>query len=316
MKRIIPFLAAFGIAGVGEAATVVLSPGVLLDAGSDRAFVVDPSGFTQTLDLRTGTARWVSPEIAYPLELADGILVTLAAPDVRGAAVLLLLDPTSGAVIDRVSMDLPETVSANFFPSPKRRFRASAIDTPEGVRVVWSHESRTLRGAAIVEIDADGNEVINPVSIEQGAFDLVRDQDRYFAIPVRSTVDLPKPMPLALGDQERLADVPGTQLRAADNRHVQTSYSLPDEKFGIVHRWSIHDRTGQRLGGYLSPYAFAPFVVKDDSMLIRDRPLGFAESDGRWIERGASLVAIDLASGAERWRIPVLDDEYRGPMPP
>jgi len=316
MKRIIPLFVLLVMGGFGQAAPVALSPGVLLDLESHRAFVVDPSGFTQRLDLHGGAASWVSPEIAYPLVLADGVLVTLAAPDARGAAVLLLLDPGSGAVIDRISVDLPESVSANFFPSPKRRFKASAIDTPDGVRIFWSQESRTLRGAAIVEVDADGNEVINPATIEQGAFDLVRDQDRYFAIPVRSAFALPTPPVVALADRERLADVPGVQLRAADNRHVQTAQTRPHETFGLIHQWSIHDRTGQRLGGYASPYAYTPFVVDDGTMVIRDLPIGFAASDGRWVERGTSLVAIDLASGTERWRVPVLDDEYRGPMPP
>ena len=106
------------------------------------------------------------------------------------------------------------------------------------------------------------------------------------------------------------------QLRAADNRHVQASEARPHETFGLVHDWSIHDRTGARQGGYTSPYAYAPFVVDDGTMILRDQPFGHADGEGRWIERGTRLVGVDLASGSERWSFPVLDSEYRGPMPP
>ncbi len=316
MKHSFVFLAALGLSSAGNAASVVLSPGVLLDVESDRAFVVDPSGFTQHLDLGNGAARWVSPDKAYPLALADGVLVTLSAPDSSGTAVLLLLNPVSGEAIDRVSFDLPETVSANFFPRPKRRFQASAVDTPEGVRIFWRHEFQELRGAAIAEIDQAGNEVINPITVEAGSFDLVRDQNRYYAVPVRTDFSVPAVPALALGDAERVADVSGVQLRAADNRHIQTSQALPHDTFGQIYQWSIYNRQGERQGGYKSPYAHAPFVVTEGMMVIREQPFGYAESDGSWVERGTRLVVIDLASGTERWSFQVLDQEYRGPLPP
>lgn len=316
MKRSIVLIGTLVLAGLGHATPVALSPGVLVDLAGEHAFAVDPDGFTQKLDLGNGAASWVSPEKAYPLVVADGLLVTLAAPDAPGSAVILLLDPGSGGVVDRVSFDLPESVSANFFPTPKRRFRAAARDTLEGVRIIWSQESRTLRGAAIVEIDAAGNEEINPGTVQQGAFDLVRDQERYYAIPVRTALAEPSPAPLALPAAARIPDLPGEQLRAADDRHVHVSEAVPHEQFGQVYRWSIHDRTGARKGGYTSPYAFAPFVASDDLLVIRDQPFGHAERGDRWVERGARLVVIDLASGTERWSFQVLDSEYRGPMPP
>ncbi|MBK8284486.1 MAG: hypothetical protein IPK97_06155 [Ahniella sp.] len=316
MIRTITFLAALGLASASNAAPVVLSPGVLVDVEGDRAFAVDPSGFTQYIELGNGAARWVSPETAYPLVLADGFLVALAAPDWPGSAVVLLLNPSSGEIIDRVSFDLPETVAANFFPKPKRKFEASAVDTPEGVRIFWRHEFRELRGAVIVETDQNGDEVINPITIETGAFDLVRDQNRHYAVPVRTAFSQPPALTVALNDNERLADISGTQLRAADNRHVQTFQALPHDTFGQIYQWSVFDRTGERKGGYTSPYSRAPFVVDDGTLVIRDQPFGYAEANGSWTERGTRLVGINLASGTERWSFPVLDQEYRGPLPP
>lgn len=316
MKRNYLFVALLALGGFSQAKPLELSPGVLVDSEIGLAFVVDPNGFTRQLQLGDGAAVWTSPERAYPLAIADGHLIALAGPEEPGTANLLLMDPNTGSVVDRISIDLPESVSANFFPQPGQRFQASVVDTDDGVRFQWRHEVRALRGAAIVELDAAGNEVINPLTVSTGAFDLVTAQNRYFAVPVRAEM-APVPVPtLALQGSERVPGVAGEQYRAADNRHALTSEAKEHDVFRQVYTWSVYDREGARVGKYTSPYARAPYLVSNNRLVLRDQPVGYANASGQWQERGTRLVVADLSSGRELWSVEVLDHQYRGPTPP
>lgn len=305
------------VAGAASAAPVVLSPGVIVEAEERVAYAVDPGGFTQRVSLETGVPGWVSGERLYPLVIADGWLVGLGAPDAPGAANLILLDRQTGRTVDRISIDLPENVNADLFPQPQRRFIARALDTSEGVRVFWRQEFAELRGAAVVETDENGDEVINPVTVTQGAFDLVQSGERHFAVPVRDAFVEPAEPTVALGQDERITAIQGgTQFRAADDVHIMTSQAQPDERFGQLYSWLVYTREGRQLGAYRSPYSRLPFLVQGEQLLVRDQPLEYLNASGDWIKQGTRLVSIDLASGDERWSFAVLDFEYRGPLPP
>ena len=297
-------------------ASATLSPGVIVDLEVGAAFAIDREGRTQRVSLASGAIGWISGEQSFPLALADGRLVALGATSVAGSATLLVIDPANGKLVDRVSIDLPESVSASFFPNPNQRFTATVLDTPEGVRVFWRHEQRALRGAAIEELDQNGELSINPTTVHIGAFDLVIDNRRYYAVPVLGTLAEPNMRPLALADAERLPEQAGVQYRAADNNDVMTSQATPDDIFGSIYRWSVFDRQGKRIGGYRSPYAFAPFVVNADTLLIREQPFEYRNALGESQSRLARIACIELSTGRERWAFNVLDQQYRGPMPP
>lgn len=315
MNRLTSCMAALLAAGSATAAPLSLSPGVLIDSAEQMAIAVDPTGYTNRLNLTDGAIAWKSAEKVYPLALADGILLGVGVPDAPGTANLIVMRPATGEIEDRVAIDLPENVSANVFPRPKRRFAASVLDTPEGMRVFWRHEYAELRGAATMEIDSEGNEAINPITVLTGAFDLVRDGDRYYAVPIRGAFEEPSAPILALADEERVAGVPGVQYRAADNTHALVSAASDDDVFGTIWTWTIYERSGRAKGGYRSPYAYVPYLVSGDHLIIRDQPIEYLKR-GEMVARGTRLVSIDLSSGAERWSFDVLDQEYRGPLPP
>lgn len=304
------------LTSLSHAAPIALSTGIVVDTDKDLAFAVAPDGHTRQLQLRDGSSVWTSEEKAFPLALADGYLMSLAASEASGSAILLLLDPNTGRAADRISIDLPEAVSADFFAKPGQRFEASIVDTEEGVRFYWRYERQPLRGAAIIEIDAQGNEVINPITVESGAFDLVSEQNRHFAIPVRSEAAVPSGPTVALQGEERVPGLEGEQYRAADNQHIQTATAMPDQTFGRVYQWSFFDRAGNPLGRYQSAYARAPFVLNDHTVILREQPIAFANEGGRWTERGPRLLVVNLNSGQELWSFDVLDTQYRGPQPP
>lgn len=298
------------------ATPIALSPGVIVSPEREAAFIADPRGMTQRVSLETGLPDWVSAEPVYPLALADGWLIGLGAPDGPGSAKLILMNPENGGVEDRVSIDLPESVTANVFPQPGRRFLASLLDTAEGARVFWRYEYAELRGAAVVEADGNGEESINPVSVQSGAFDLIQAAGRYYAVPVRASYSEPEAPLVVLADSERVRGVDGRQFRAANDTHVMTSDAQPDARFGQLYQWAVYQRDGERVGGFQSPYSRLPFAVSGGQMLVRDLPVEYADQRGRWVSRGTRLTAIKLSDGSELWSVDVLDHEYRGTLPP
>lgn len=308
--------AALLAANAVSAAPVALSPGVIVMADEKAAFIADPQGFTQRISLDTGASSWLSGEKVYPLAVADGRLIGIGAPALPGSANLILLNPQSGALVDRVSIDLPESVTASLFALPNRRFGASLLDTSEGARIIWRYESSELRGAAVMETDQSGEEAINPITVMEGAFDLVRSGDRYYAVPVRAAFDAPSVPAVVLANNERVAGIDGMQFRAADDAHIMASQAQSDARFGHVYTWSLYTRDGQRKGEFKSPYSHVPFIVNGSQLLIRDQAVEYADANGDWVKLGTRLRAIDLASGTERWSVEVLDPEYRGPLPP
>ncbi|WP_146151742.1 hypothetical protein [Ahniella affigens] len=316
MKRKVLLIALLAMAEASQAAPLVLSPGVLVDTETGLAFAANRNGFTQQLQLSDGTSIWTSPEQAFPLGVADGFLVALARAEAPGSANVLLMDPNTGNVADRISVDLPEPVSASFFPQPGQRFEATLQDTEEGMRFYWRHEVRALRGAAMVELDAGGNEVINPVTVTSGAFDLVAHQNRQLAIPVRADVAPPVAPTIALQGAERIPGIAGEQYRAADDRHVLSPEAKPHDALRQIYTWSVYDRDGNRVGHYTSPYARAPYLVRNSQLILREQPFAHAGTNGQWQEHSTRLVVADLQTGRELWDFEILDHQYRGPTPP
>ena len=123
--------AALLAAGAISAAPLALSPGVILIPDEGIAYAADPRGYTQRIALDTGTPDWVSSEKVYPLAVADGWLIGIGAPDAPGSANVILLNPRSGEVEDRVSFDLPEAVTASIVSnSPPTSVQARPVTAP------------------------------------------------------------------------------------------------------------------------------------------------------------------------------------------
>jgi len=139
-KTLLPLLAFLlcGFADAAHAAASRLAPGVLVDADAGRAFVTDPAGFAQAISLADGRSAWISREPAVPLLESGGRLFALGRIEARGVGLLLLLDPATGEVLDRVAFDVPEHVAASLVPRPKVRFGiANASSAGSTTRPRW-----------------------------------------------------------------------------------------------------------------------------------------------------------------------------------
>lgn len=304
---------------LAQADAIRLDSGVLIDTATHTAYITDPSGYLQAIALDNGAVRWVAGERGLPLDLTQGQLVALGTVQQFGLGMLLLLDPSTGAISDRVAFDLPEWVSAEIVAKPSRRFSMDSSLTADGMRLFWQYYTKPLRGALLSEGEGTGREP-EPADHRQmeGALDLHLDGSQgAYTLTVRDAQVRPPQRVPNLSAEQRLPGLDGRQFRAANDTHVLLSSTLEHERYGVIHQWELHDRAGaRRIGSLQSHYALAPFMVLDDVLIYRAQPLILEHASGDIEENGTQLRAYDLKRGAELWRVDVMDLEYRGPMPP
>ncbi len=293
-----------------------LGTDIVVDPSGQTLYVVDPAGYAQAVAVDDGRRYWANTEQATPIAMVGGRLLVLGMPPQRGMGLLLMIDPATGVTVDRIAFDVPEDVTASAALRPLQRFRLQVESGTDGLRLRWQYTGRPMRGALI---DADGDGDLSAESlaqVESGAFDIVTEGQRTLAIPVRDASEPTAPSGVALSAEESLQGIDGRQFRAADDAYVLASVATPDADLVTAYRWSIHAREdGRFLGRLDSPYAYAPFMVRGSLLVYRAEPTLVLQGD-KYVGQPSRLVAFDLATGAERWSVPVREAEYRGPMPP
>jgi hypothetical protein len=262
------------------------------------------------INLDDGSVRWRGPAEGLPLAFVDQKLVVLGRPDSAGKLSLLLLDPSDGAARGGVLGELPAGVLASPDPQPNRVFSATADTSTGTLRIRWTYAEWPLRGALLKRepgAGSDRRELGGVVSVD------------FAANKVRPIGDVGMPEPLSpdLVGTERLANLEGTQFRAADNAAVQVSTAVADAVLGTQWRWSVHERSsGRALGNLVLPYANAPFLLRGTQLLWRSEPLVQRMPTGEHETLAARLVAQNFATGRELWSVEVLDRKFRGVLPP
>jgi hypothetical protein len=313
MHNVVRLLAVLAVAVLPitvHGAAQPMAPGALLDVEAGRAIVADTSGHAMAVSLADGRPLWVARELAWPFLEVSGRVLALGRIEVRGIGVLLLLDASDGSVIDRIAFDVPEHVAATVMPRPNGSFSVQAEPTTNGARIHWREVASPLRGAVF----GDGSD---EPTITEGAFDLVLDAQRNFAVPVRVAVAAPPNLRPDLTVAEQVPGLGERQFRSLGDVAAMSPKLQPDGRFGAVWEWNVRVRAAPRaIVGPTLPYAYLPFAVADGLLIYRGEPAVWREADGRVVQQGARLVAWGLATGRERWVIDVLDTSYRGPVPP
>lgn len=312
--QLIALIAGLASASASLAATR-LGEGVLVNDAQTLAYAVTPAGSLEAIDLNDGRILWTSAERAWPLDVADGRLWAIAQGVQRGTGVLLAIDPADGQIRDRIAFDVPEQVDTSAEPRWYRRFQARLAEEGGRKRVYWHFWSAPKRGALIQE-EGETGAAAQGVREVIGAFDIEVAAGQIYAVPVRQSVEFPLDPAAQLAAGERLPNLAGLQYRAADEAEVLVSEPRADAVYGRLYRWQFHSRSGgSALGSFDYPLAYAPFLSTGGQVLVRAGAIGFDAGNG-WEERPVRLLSIDLASGRERWSVPLYDTQPNGAMPP
>src|SRR4051794_10334104 len=148
-------------------AGITLHDGVVIDAARSLAYVMQPAGGIDAVDLARGTIRWHSAAGERPLTLAGGVLVAQAAPGANGELRVVALDlDRNGARSAEADFALPGGVRADVVETPRQTFRVKASPSAQGVVVTWSAQPvGNLPGRAA---QANPDKALRPAEARQG----------------------------------------------------------------------------------------------------------------------------------------------------
>jgi hypothetical protein len=313
-------LAALLLTSSFAARAATLHDGVVIDAARSLAYVMQPAGGIDAVDLTRGTTRWHSAGGERPLTLAGGVLVAQAAPGANGELRIVALDlDKNGARSAEADFALPAGLRADVVETPRQTFRVKASPSAQGIVVTWSAQPlANLPGRAaqrLEETPAVAGKAVRPQEVRQGTLLFDPHAGSLLALAAadaRQLVAGGRPVVASLSAptaaERRFASIDGLHVLAS--RHSADAAGAAG-----AYTWTISDAaTGAVLGTVSSPVAMAPFVVAGGELIHVVQP-GSHREGKEWIARALRLRAVDLATGNEAWSRDLRDTAYRGPVP-
>jgi hypothetical protein len=339
-----------------EHAAFSFRPGVVVSPARDAAFVMSMAGGIAAVDLSSGRELWQAADAVRPLCVIGHELIAQARPieAPRMDLVAVNLDqPTSIRSIAQVA--LPDDVRPIAAADPTQYFTADAIPADGALLVHWEFESTPLRGQAdrpsatdsvrregTARVDLRSGEVSDATAHDYQA---VRDgalPDRVREALVSGRLSRPVQraggilatfertqkdgMPLvvlhrwsATGEVMPLVELSNearfnARYASADERHLLISGPAEGGRW----RWRIFDLATAKLAAEVladQPGAWF-FLNERDGLLIHEHRSPAEDTALASPPNTLWLRALDLKSGAERWKFEVRDTRFRGVLPP
>lgn len=295
-------------------AFTTIHPGIVADDELARVYASDRAGTLHALEVDSGRSLWRSEGPAYPLGQIGDAVVALAPAEGTTDAVLRAWNAESGEALGQARVTLPPGVSLEFRPQPASRLETRVSTTAEGLRLDWHFRAWPLRGALLT--GADDREQEDGRIDRSGAIEVRLVDGELVAMAL---ADAPRPTTFnarTVDPSERFAGATGEHFLAADDRAVALSDEVPHPHLGYIQRLDVRRRSGEPIGTLESPYAWLPFIVREQLMLYRIGPvMTDLPGEGR-VEHGSRLIAHDFATGKPRWSFDALERRYFGPQPP
>lgn len=316
---------------------ILLPTGVLTDFDrQDQVFLMEPEGLSSR-SMESGELLWQNPEATRPLGLAAGQLIVLAEiEEMDNRIPLLMLDPDSGLIRQRLFIDLPEDVLFLIDEKPNRRFEVWLNQSESGVVLEWWSEYRDLRGAPAVsgatreaKMPRTVLEAGDSTAAEEAPMGEIWRQQRTgrvlldldggrVAAEAELDPELARPLLIPnLSDAERVAQLSGDQFRDAGDSVVMASQRVADARSWARHEWTVLDRSSEEVLGSFRHYsAYSPFLVSGARLGLIAQPYFRVNEDGYFEERPLTFEVWQLPGQSLAWTATLRDTAYRDTMPP
>jgi len=304
--------------GTDTAGPAALRPGLVVDPPRGVAYVMRPEGSVSAVDLATGTTRWTSTEKGKPLALAGDLLIVQLEPKRAGSRLELAALRTGdrGSVAVRGATELPSGVRVSTGETLEGDFKASARTSGNSAVVTWSFERAPRQGMPDAEETASGApkpRKDTPPARSLGAVRLSLSTGAVTRLDAATARAAPREPAWILPPGKKIAAAAPAQYESADGRHILASEKAGDDRVWEKYRWTVYERgTGGKVGEMRTHTSFAPFVVRDRTLVYETTP--YVRRGGE--EQPAKLRGVSLETGQEVWSVPVREIVYRGPFPP
>jgi hypothetical protein len=315
-----------------SAKSIELSPGVVVDLATNRAYVMRPEGGIAALELAQGKTLWESKDAAKPLTIAGDLLVSQAEPeeDSNELKIVTLDTENEGRAVLEQSIQLPASVKPSITRSAARAFTASADVVTGDAAVTWQYQERFVQGKRAEKEVLPGEPEPPAGTLPPGVLRTEQGEaveggpktetaNGAFRLDLRSgTVTPQRPAqrsaPVAATGQaielppsEQLSGVPEPQFLSADGEYVMHPELVPGGNPGERYVWTIYSKaTGQSVGTFKTQPRYAPFFVTGSILVYQFGPFAQKTAAGM-VEEPVQLRAVDLNTGNLLWQEAIRD---------
>jgi hypothetical protein len=290
-----------------EQRTVVVQPGVVVDAARGVAFVMNPEGGIDAVDIASGNIRWTIRTADKPLGLVGDLLVAQAQPPRPTSTLeLVVLDAGKGGARVRsartelspqVRVSTQETVHGNFLTGTR-------VETGN-LLVSWEFIPHNMSGMPVPTDTAPAR------SVRRGTLRFNPGTGEFTRAATGNNIPAGA-RAYKLAARDRIQKDSSVQFVSPDGAHVLASQQIADDRVWDKYRWTIYQRNGTHVGEHRTHAAFAPFVVQGSLLLYVTEPFERRGEEPQPMK----LRAVDLATGREIWARQIRDPKFRGPFPP
>ena len=297
-----------------DASPFELTAGVVIDPVAHLACVMSEKGGIDAVDLQSGERRWHSKDGDKPIALADHLLLAMEASSSKGQVLgLVVLDiHADGRSVRTQTVELPASVVTGVDDLRTSEFMIGGKAAGRDVAVSWAFASHLRRARGRLPPGEEGFAADPPVA--RGAFRI--DLATGATSDATSGADLvPFLSSRPLSATEQLPIDKGVQFVSADGSHVLSAARVSRAATEDRYVWTLSDRaSGRELGRMRTRWSSGPFFMSSNDVIFLTHRIG-RWVEGKVVEEGVRVRAVDLDSGKERWVWPIRDTSFHGPTP-
>jgi hypothetical protein len=288
-----------------------LSSGVMVDPTSGVVYAMNPQHGIDAIELSSGKMRWSSNASAKPLAMAGEKLLAQGDASGDGAALpIMIIDAKSGALLKKLELPLPAGVMASVDRMMESSFEDGARLEQDVALVWWTFSYRKVSGIARPEGNAARTESGGArIDLQSGHLTSLSAQE----VAAERAAASPSPK------HRELTPEPDYHVAfpSSDGHFFLAWKSMGADSSGMqTYRWRIYSLDTRKIVAEVTmPTSAAPFTVWNSLLIYVSSPSA-RRVGGVMIQEPLQLRAIDIKSGAERWKRPMRDIAFRGIVPP
>jgi hypothetical protein len=307
----------------------LLRSGTIVDSLRGYAYVAEPNGSVQAVDLRTGGVLWSSRSASLPLGANDSYVAAQEENSRPGTLSIVFLDIRNGSAVSQANIPLPANVVAMIAPS----FYGSFFVTTAQVKgrdfeLSWFYDYRGSGDACCPpEILYSGSADVDPRTGAVLSFDggLVADYPAWYgtygATPAppwragnvmatmsndghgsitlkRSSIFSGQAFPDVL-----LSSHANSATVSVDQRYVWVEEKPVSVGFPSTYPILIFEtESGERIGDFLTEFPNPDFVVFDGAFIGTTQSIRYYLPTSSYVP--PTLAALSLPTGAPKWSVP------------
>ena len=293
-----------------------LREGVVVNLVSKQAYVMNPKGGIDAIDLARGDSIWHSDQAAKPLALIGDRLIAQIEPKGDNTLEVAILNVQNrGERLSESSTKLPAEIKVTIDDTLKSSFHTYARAVGGNVYLFWNYMVYPTREELEEEQIKEKKTVQSSAKSNSGAL-RINQSGEISSVSARQVPAAAAKRPPDLSGKERLAGIAGRQFISEDGNYILSSESIADNTVWDKYRWNIYERaTSKRIGEIKNFQSYAPFLVFDNQIIFQTAPYSRQTEKGQ-IDEPLKIRALNLQTGQELWSWEVRDTAYRGPTPP